>query len=89
MFGPPGQDCERRWVWLGQHVSFLDAGITIDRGPVEGHSLLERNLKFRRADSDRLEKALNVGEPQTNETDAPLFNGTEDVVSLFAHGPKF
>src|SRR5690606_37979698 len=82
---PPGKHGEGRRVGPGEHVGFLHPGVTVDGRPVEGHALIERHLELRRADRDRLQEALDVGEPEADEADTSLFDGAEDVVGLFGH----
>ncbi len=85
LLGAPGQDAESGRVRSRQHVCFLDPGIAVDSGAVEGHSLLECHLQLGRADRHRLEEPLDIGEPEPDESDPALFDGTEHVLGLFVH----
>ena len=80
--GPPREDLERGRVGFGDHVGFLPAGVPLDRRTVEGHALAERHVELGGADRHRLEETLDVGEPQANETNAPFFDGPEDILGL-------
>ena len=79
------QDLERARVGLGQHVGFLHAGEAVDRRSVEGHALFEGVFQLGGRDVERLGGAEHVGEPQLDESDAALFDGSEDVVLLALH----
>src|SRR5690606_27531152 len=85
LFLAPRQDGEGRGVGASQHVRLLHPGVPVDGRPVEGHPLLEGHFELGRADRDRLQKALDVGEPEADEADAPFFDGAEDVLGLFGH----
>src|SRR5690606_9372587 len=82
---PPGKHGEGRRVGPGEHVGFLHPGVTVAGRPVEGHALIERHLELRRADRDRLQEALDVGEPEADDPDNSLLVGAEDVAGLFGH----
>ena len=82
----PGEDLERPCVGARQHVGFLIAGETIDGRPVEAHAFFEGRLEVGRGDGEGLEKPEDVGEPQSDEADAPLLNRPKDVLFLLLHG---
>ena len=83
---PPGrwerQDLEGLRIRLGEHVALLHAAEAVDRGPVEGHPLLERVLELRRRDPERLRSAEDIGEPQLDEPNATLFDRPHHVFPL-------
>src|SRR5262249_32196231 len=59
--------------------------VALDRRSVEGHALLERAFELGRRDREALELAEHVGEPETYEAHAALFDGTQDVVERSLH----
>ena len=79
------EQLERVGIGPGEHVGLLDPAVALDRGSVEGHALLEGGLQLGRRDLDRLEKAQHVGEPQPDESDAPLLHRPQDVLVLALH----
>lgn len=58
-----------------------------DGGSIEANALIESTLQLSRCDRDGLQRSQDVGEPQTHETDIPLFNGPQYELCLFLHGP--
>ncbi len=88
----PREQLERVGVGHRQDVGFLDPGEPVDRRTVEGHAVLEGVLELRRGDGEALEIAEDVGEPQSDESDAALFDAAQDVVALLVqhlgHSPS-
>ena len=82
----PRQDLERRRVRHGEHVGLVHTREALDGRAVETDALLEGALELSRGDSHRLQRAQDVGEPETHETDVALFECAENEVFLLAHG---
>ena len=80
-----GEDLEGCRVRQGEHVSLLDAAEPIDGRPIEGHAFLECGLELGRRDAERLRRPEHVGEPELDEADTSLFDGSKHVVDLAAH----
>ena len=76
----PREQLERGGIRLGQHVALLDAAESGDRGAVEVHPLLERVLQLGGADGERLQLAVDIGEPEADQPHPPLFDGAQYVV---------
>ena len=70
----PGQQLEGTGVRPCHHVGLVDAGITLDRRPVEAHPFAEGSLDLGRGNRHRLERAEHIGEPQSHEADVALFH---------------
>ena len=85
----PGQDLERGGVRMREHVGLVRAGESLDRRPVETESFGECALHLGRRDRDRFEGSDHVGEPESDELDAPLFDGAKNEVALLVHGLLF
>ena len=81
----PGQHLERRRVGSGDGVGLENPGEPLDGGPVESDALFECTLEFGRSDRDRLQVPEHVGEPQTDESDIPFFQRTQDEFLLAVH----
>src|SRR5206468_1599222 len=64
---PPRQDLEGVRVGHSEHVRLLDPAVALDRGAVEGHPLVERDLELGRSDREALEVSEDVGEPEAHE----------------------
>jgi hypothetical protein len=86
VFAAPRHDLERARVRHREHVGLLDPAVTLDRGTVERHALLERGLQLGGGDREALERAQHVGEPEPHEADSPFLDGAEHVVVLVLHG---
>src|SRR5918992_4253106 len=80
-------DLERACVGTGEHVGFLNAGESLDRGAVEADSLVERLLELLGCDREALEKTEDVGEPEPHQPDAPFLARTQHVLLLPFHLP--
>jgi hypothetical protein len=78
----PGEELEGREVRSGQDVGLLGPREPVDRTAVEGHALVEGVLEFGRGDVERLVATEYVGEPELDEADAALFNGSQYVLGL-------
>ena len=63
-------ELEARRIRDRHHVGLLDGVETGDRRPVEAHAVVQRLLHLRRRDRERLEMALEVGEPEEDVLDA-------------------
>ena len=81
----PGDDLEGVGIRDQEHVGLLDPAVALDRGPVEGHALLEGDLELGRRDLEALEEPEHVGEPQADEAHPALLDGAQDVVVLCLH----
>ena len=80
-----GQDLEGLRVRVGEDVALLDPAEAVDRRAVEGHPLVEGVLELGRRDREGLRDAEDVGEPELDELDAPLFDGPQHVLTLALH----
>ena len=78
----PRQHAEGIGVGEGEHVGFLEGDEAVDGGAVEADALLKRLLKLLGRDRERLEVAQNIGEPQTDEADIALLDGTQDEIDV-------
>ena len=85
----PRQQLERLGVGAGEDVGLLHPAEPVDGRPVEGHALVECVLQLGRGDVEPLRRAQHVGEPQLDETDAPLLHCPQHVVTLALHGTSF
>jgi hypothetical protein len=87
----PRDDLEGVGVGDREHVGLLDPREAVDRGPVEGHAVLEGVLELGRADGEALQVAEHVGEPEADEPDPAFFHGAQHVVAVLvehaAHSP--
>jgi hypothetical protein len=72
-----------------EHVGLERPGEALDGRPVESETLGERPLDLGRGDGHRLEGPDNVGEPETDELDTPLLDGTKNEVALLVHSGPF
>ena len=81
----PGQQFEGGRVRHGQHVGLLRPGEAVDHGPVEHEAVLEGLVQLGRGDRERLEEALDVGEPEPHEADVPLLDRAQHRLLLGAH----
>src|SRR3546814_18418580 len=70
---------------LGQDVALLHPAEPVDRRAVEPHALVEGALQLGRRDGEGLELTQHVGEPEPDESDPPLLDGPQDVVTLALH----
>ncbi len=68
----PRQHRERARVGHRDHVRLLDRVEARDRGAVEAHPRLERVVKLRRVDRERLQLPEDVREPEADEADVVL-----------------
>jgi hypothetical protein len=82
----PRHDLERVRVGHGEHVGFLDPAVPLDGRAVERHALDQGGFELRRGDREALQETQDVGEPETDEPDAPFLDGSEHVVGLCLHG---
>lgn len=82
MLGAPGQDLERGGIREGQHVRLVGRGEALNGGTVETNALFKRDLEVLRADSEALEPAEHVGEPQADEADVALLDGAQDEIDV-------
>ena len=81
----PGQDLEGGGVRLQQHVGFVDAGETLNRGAVKAQALIEGAFYFSRCERHGFEGADHIGEPETDEADVALFDGAQYEFLLAVH----
>ena len=81
----PGQDLEGGGVRLQQHVGFVDAGETLNRGAVKAQALIEGAFYFSRCERNGFEGADHVGEPEADEADVALFDGAQYEFLLAVH----
>jgi len=81
----PREELKSREVRSGEDVGLLGAREAVDRAAVEGHALVERILEFRGGDVERLVASQHVGEPQLDEANAALLDGSQYVLSLALH----
>ena len=81
----PRHDLEGARVGHGEHVGFLHPAVALDGRAVEGHALLEGGLELGGGDGEALQGAQDVGEPEADESDTPLFDRPQDVVELLLH----
>jgi hypothetical protein len=82
---PGDSDLERCRVWLGEHVSLVDPGESLDGGTVEPNAFGEGALELGRRDRHRLQEAEHVREPQPHEADVALLKGAQHELGLFIH----
>jgi hypothetical protein len=82
----PRKNLKRRWVRVGEHVGFVRSSESLDCRTVETETLRESAFDFRWSDCDTLEGADDVGEPQADELDSPLFDRAKHEVALLVHG---
>jgi len=76
----PGQQREGPRVRLGDHVRLLDRVEAGDARAVEAHAVVEGVVELLGIDRERLQVAEDVGEPESNEADVPLFHDRLDVL---------
>ena len=81
----PGQNLEGGGVRLQQHVGFVDAGETLNRGTIEAQALVEGAFYLGGRERNGFEGADHVGEPETNEADVALFDGAQYEFLLTVH----
>ena len=76
---------ERRGIRAGDGVGLADTGESLDCGTIESDAVRERGLELGGRDRDGLQVAEDVGEPEPDEADLPLFHGTQDEFLLAVH----
>ena len=81
----PGQNLEGGGVRLQQHVGFVDAGETLNRGAVKAQALIEGAFYFSRCERNGFEGADHVGKPEADEADVALFDGAQYEFLLAVH----
>ena len=84
-FTAPGQNLEGGGVRLQQHVGFVDAGETLNRGTIKAQALVEGAFYLGGCERDGLEGADHVGEPEADEADVALFDGAQYEFLLTVH----
>ena len=73
---------------MGQHVGLVDPGEALDRRTVEAHAFGEGTLQLGGRDSDRFQKAENIGEPHTDEPHIALFDRPQNELGLLVHAAQ-
>ncbi|BAI65154.1 predicted NAD/FAD-dependent oxidoreductase [Rothia mucilaginosa DY-18] len=81
----PGQNLEGGGVRLQQHVGFVDAGETLNRGAVKAQALIEGAFYLGGRERNGFEGADHVGEPEADEADVALFDGAQYEFLLAVH----
>jgi hypothetical protein len=70
---------------MREHIGLVGPGESLDRGAVETEALGERPLDLCRGDRHALQGADDIGEPEADELDAPLFDSAKNEVTLLVH----
>jgi len=86
--GTPGDDLEGGRIGHCDHVALLDPAESGDGGAVKTHPLLEPGLQFAGGDAEDLLNPKDIGEPELDEADIPLFDGFQYIFLRFqfVHG---
>ena len=82
LIGSPGEQLERGGIRAGEHVRLDVAAVAVNGRAIEGHALFERVLELGRGDREALQEPEDIGEPEVDETDTALLDGSQHVVML-------
>ena len=85
---PPGDHLKGRRIGHGDHVALLNARKSLDRRPVEAHSLLDALFQLRGRDAENLLHPQDIREPELHEADIVILHRLQDILLCLAlkHG---